>query len=61
MNNEVQSLQKWLNTQIRETKKEIKWCETHKSPVNETHAYVLKYRLSFLETELDNLLYPIDK
>lgn len=61
MNNEQQALQNWLDNQIKETKDEITWCKTHNTPANETQLYVLKYRLSYLETELDNLIYPLDK
>jgi hypothetical protein len=60
MNNEQQALQNWLENQIKETKAEVKWCETHNTPANETQSYVLKYRLSYLESELDNLMYPLD-
>jgi hypothetical protein len=60
MNNEQQALQNWLQKQIVQTKDEIKWCENHPHPVNEVEVFQLKYRLSYLESELDNLMYPID-
>jgi len=60
MNNERQELQNWLENQIKETKAEIKDCERYNHPANETQSYVLKYRLSYLESELDNLQYPLD-
>ena len=60
MNNEKQALQNWLQKQIKETKAEIKDCENYIHPANEKESYVLKYRLSYLESELDNLTYPID-
>lgn len=60
MNNERQELQNWLEKQIKETKAEIKDCENYNHPANEKQYYVLKYRLSYLESELDNIQYPLD-
>jgi hypothetical protein len=60
MNNEQQSLQNWLQKQIKETKTEIKDCEHYSHPGNEKEVWELKYRLSYLESELDNLMYPLD-
>ena len=57
---ERDQLQNWLQKQIVQTKDEIKWNENHPHPVNEKSIGVLKYRLSYLESELDNLMYPID-
>jgi hypothetical protein len=60
MNNKVNALQNWLQKQIKETKAEIKDCENYSHPANEVEVFQLKYRLSYLESELDNLMYPID-
>jgi hypothetical protein len=60
MNNEKQALQNWLHKQIDETRDDIRWAESHNTPANEKEAFELKYRLSYLESELDNIMYPID-
>jgi len=60
MNNEQQALQNWLQNQIKETKAEIKDCENYNHPANVKEKSVLQYRLSYLQSELDNLMYPID-
>jgi len=60
MNNEKQALQNWLKNQIKETNREIKDCESFNHPANEVLVWELKYRLSYLESELDNLQYPLD-
>jgi hypothetical protein len=60
MNNEQKALQNWLHKQIDETRDDIRWAETHNHPANEKEVFELKYRLSYLESELDNLMYPID-
>lgn len=61
MNNEQQALQNWFHKQIDETRDDIRWAESHNTPANETLVWELKYRLSYLESELDNLIYPLDK
>ena len=60
MNNQQQALQNWLQKQIKETKAEIKDCENYSHPANEELVWELKHRLSYLESEFDNIMYPID-
>ena len=57
---ERDQLQNWLQKQIKETKAEIKDCENYSHPGNVKEQSVLQYRLSYLQSELDNLMYPID-
>jgi hypothetical protein len=60
MNNEQQALQNWLENQIKKTKCEIVECQNYGTPAKEEEVWELKYRLSYLETELDNRIYPLD-
>jgi len=57
---ERDQLQNWLQKQIKETKAELNDCENYSHPANVKEQSVLQYRLSYLQSELDNLMYPID-
>ena len=56
----LQALRNYLDYNIEKTKRELKDCDRFNYPSNESLKENLQFRLEWLETQLDNLNYPIE-